>query len=311
MQKLLLRDATARRLLSDLVRHSLAAAFLTGLAASALAQAPSAQTQQLLASKWRAVGPDGGDARAFAADPGNPQHLYLGSTSSWVYQSEDGGKSWRRLARLGLGDDLIVDNLLVNIADPKTLIAGVWRIDQHGGGVYISHDSGAHWSAIADMAGRSVRSLAQAASKPGTYVAGALSGVYRSTDEGVHWATISPPESKELHEVESVAIDPVDPNTIYAGTWHLPWKTTDGGQTWSHMDKGLIDDSDVFSIIVDPKAPATVYASACSGIYKSETAGNLFHKVQGIPSTARRTRVLMQDPVNRDVVYAGTTEGPV
>jgi photosystem II stability/assembly factor-like uncharacterized protein len=52
-----------------------------------------------------------------------------------------------------------------------------------------------------------------------------------------------------------------------------------------------------------------VYLSACSGIYKSETGGALFRKIQGIPSTARRTRVLMQDPANRKIVYAGTTEG--
>ncbi len=52
-----------------------------------------------------------------------------------------------------------------------------------------------------------------------------------------------------------------------------------------------------------------VYASACSGIYRSDTAGAEFRKVQGIPSTARRTRVLMQDPVSRNIVYAGTTEG--
>jgi photosystem II stability/assembly factor-like uncharacterized protein len=52
-----------------------------------------------------------------------------------------------------------------------------------------------------------------------------------------------------------------------------------------------------------------VYASACSGIYKSETAGDLFHKIQGIPFSARRTRVLKQDPSHPEVVYAGTTEG--
>ena len=52
-----------------------------------------------------------------------------------------------------------------------------------------------------------------------------------------------------------------------------------------------------------------VYLSACSGIYKSENAGALFRKIQGIPTEARRTRVLMQDPENREVVYAGTTEG--
>jgi photosystem II stability/assembly factor-like uncharacterized protein len=35
----------------------------------------------------------------------------------------------------------------------------------------------------------------------------------------------------------------------------------------------------------------------------------MFHKIQGIPSTARRTRVLMQDPKNQNIVFAGTTEG--
>ena len=96
---------------------------------------------------------------------------------------------------------------------------------------------------------------------------------------------------------------------IYAGTWHLPWKTTDGGKNWHNIKKGVIDDSDVFSIIIDPEQPKIVFASACSGIYKSENAAELFKKIQGIPSTARRTRVLKQDPANRDVVYAGTTEG--
>ena len=52
-----------------------------------------------------------------------------------------------------------------------------------------------------------------------------------------------------------------------------------------------------------------MYLSACSGIYKSENSGELFHKIQGIPFSARRTRVLHQDPANPAVVYAGTTEG--
>ena len=130
------------------------------------------------------------------------------------------------------------------------------------------------------------------------FIAGTLKGVYRSDDSGQHWKQISPAGSNEIHEVESIAIDPVDPNTIYAGTWHLPWKTTDGGATWRNIKQGVIDDSDVFSIIIDPKAPTVVYASACSGIYKSENAGEIFRKQQGIPNTARRTRVLMQDPMN-------------
>jgi photosystem II stability/assembly factor-like uncharacterized protein len=145
--------------------------------------------------------------------------------------------------------------------------------------------------------------------------AGTLQGVFRSTDDGDHWKQISPKDSVEIHEIESLAIDPVNPDIIYAGTWHLPWKSVDGGKTWTNIKQGIIEDSDVFSIIVDPKQPKVVYLSACSGIYKSEDAGGQFsggvgvNKGQGIPSTARRTRVLTQDPNNLNTVFAGTTEG--
>src|ERR1700721_1256071 len=81
------------------------------------------------------------------------------------------------------------------------------------------------------------------------------------------------------------------------------------GEHWANIKQGIIDDCDVFSIVVDPKDSSVVYASACSGIYKSQDGGEKFVKVQGIPSTARRTRVLMQDPQNLNIVYAGTTEG--
>jgi photosystem II stability/assembly factor-like uncharacterized protein len=258
---------------------------------------------------WTPVGPNGGDARSLAVEPNNPQHLYLGTLTSWIYQSSDGGGTWKRLAKLGKSDDLVVDSLLVDTSDPKTLFAGVWQVDKPAGGIYISHDGGATWVSSSEMDGQSVRALTQSYSNPKTLIAGTLKGVYRSEDKGQHWKQISPPESGEIHEVESIAIDPNDPNTIYAGTWHLPWKTTDGGASWHNIKQGLIDDSDVFSIIIDPTRPTVVYTSACSGIYRSENAGELYRKVQGIPSTARRTRVLMQDPVNRKIVYAGTTEG--
>lgn len=259
--------------------------------------------------RWTTVGPEGGDARSFASSPADPHHIYLGTSNSWVYQSTDNGATWTRLSEIGPVDDLVVDNLVVDEADPRTLYAGVWRMDRMDGGVYISHDGGRNWVSSPGMQGKSVRALAQATSNPKILVAGAIEGVFESEDAGAHWRQISPEGSGEIHKVESVAIDPTDPRIIYAGTWHLPWKTTDGGRTWHNIKQGLIVDSDVFSILLDPKFPSTVYLSACSGIYKSDTAGELFRKVQGIPSTARRTRVLMQDPTNRKVVYAGTTEG--
>ena len=289
---------------------------LAPLAFESLATSRVAEAQIQPAIQWRAIGPWGGDARAFAGVPDEPQHLFLGGTDNWVFQSADGGATWTRMGRIGTPDDpgdLIVDSMLVDASDKHTLFAGVWRSYQTDGGLYVSRDSGKSWTPIPALKGQSVRSLAQAPSDPAILIVGTLEGIFRSQDHGENWERISPPKedplSREIHEVESLAIDPKKPDTIYAGTWHLPWKTTDGGAHWRNIKQGVIDDSDVFSILVDPEHPAIVYASACSGIYKSENAGTLFHKVQGIPATARRTRVLMQDTHHREVVYAGTTEG--
>jgi len=256
---------------------------------------------------WTPVGPAGGDARSFAQVPGQSSHLYLGTTNSWLYESLDAGANWHRLARLGDSDHLILDHIVVDEADPATIFVAAWKDGE--GGLWVSHDRGRNWSEVQGLHGQSIRSFLQAPSDPKLLLAGTLKGVFRSTDEGATWSQISPPGSREIHEVESLAVDPSNSDVVYAGTWHLPWKTEDGGKNWHNIKQGLIDDSDVFSIILDPDRPNTVFLSACSGIYKSLNGGLRFRKIEGIPSTARRTRVLRQDPANREVVYAGTTEG--
>jgi photosystem II stability/assembly factor-like uncharacterized protein len=258
-------------------------------------------------SPWIATGPPGGDARVISAVPGHPNHLYLGTTASWIYESLDSGANWHRLAKLDGADDLVLDHIVVDAADSNTLYVAGWR--RTSGGLWISHDRGKTWIEVEDLHDQSIRSFLQAPTDPKVLVAGTLSGVFRSSDSGATWTRISPPLSSEIHEVESLAVEPGNTDVVYAGTWHLPWKTTDGGKTWHNIKQGIIDDSDVFSIILDADEPRTVYLSACSGIYKSDTAGAHFRKIEGIPFTARRTRVLKQDPVDHKIVYAGTTDG--
>jgi photosystem II stability/assembly factor-like uncharacterized protein len=224
-----------------------------------------------------------------------------------IFVSEDGGHNWSRFAKLGSGDDYVLDHIAIDPKNSKIIFVSAWSVqDQSAGDIFRTHNGGKEWEPLPAMHGKSVRAMALSASDPKIVVAGALDGVYRSRDGGNHWEHIS---DAGVKNIESIAVDPKDPNVIYAGTWHLAWKTSDGGASWQHINKGMIDDSDVFSIIVSSANPSEVFASACSGIYKSTSGGDQFQKIQGIPFTARRTRVLKQDPSNPAVIYAGTTEG--
>ncbi len=261
------------------------------------------------AADTRIVGPEGGDVRRLAAVPDNPNRIFLGTSSGRLYVSEDRGQTWTQFAHLGEGFDYVLDNIEIDPTNTKVMYVAGWSIEGKTGELFRSRDGGKSWTSLSGVKGKSIRALALAPSNSKVIVVGALDGVYRSNDAGDNWTRISPENHADIKNIESVAIDPKDPNGVYAGTWHLAWKTNDGGQSWHQINRGMIDDSDVFSIIVDPKEPNVVYASACSGIYKSQTAGELFHKVPGIPFSSRRTRVLKQDPNHPNVVYAGTTEG--
>jgi photosystem II stability/assembly factor-like uncharacterized protein len=264
----------------------------------------------LCADQPRLVGPDGGDVRSLTYDPHNPDHILLGTSSGQMFVSEDRGGSWSRFAHIGEGADYVLDHIVFDPNDSRTIYVAAWSADNNERGeLFLSRNGGRTWNSLPGMRGKSIRSLAMSPSDSKTLVVGALDGVFRSLDGGESWKRISPEGHKDIKDIESLAIDPKNPDVIYAGTWHLAWKTTDGGDSWHQIKNGMIDDSDVFSIIVDPKQPSVVFASACSGIYKSTSSGELFSKVQGIPFSARRTRVLKQDPTNEQIVYAGTTEG--
>lgn len=262
------------------------------------------------AKSWELLGPDGGDARSFAASSQNIDRMLLGTSTGTIFLSTDGGRNWSHWAHLGDGDHYVVDHIIVDPTDSNIIFSSAWSVEKReAGDIFSSQDGGITWSPLPGMHGKPVRSLAMSASNTRVLVAGTLDGVYLTVDDGNHWERISPENNQTLKNVESVAIDPNNPEVIYAGTSHLAWKTTNQGETWHEINRGMVEDSDVFSIIVDSFNPQVIFASACSGIYKSENGGESFRKVQGIPFSARRTRVLKQDPGNPNVIYAGTTEG--
>ena len=275
------------------------------LAATALALSAAAATP---AQTWRQVGPPGGTVMSLAADPRDAGRLYLGTSDGHVFTTSDEGAHWQLLSRIGVGQDDVITHIVVDSRDSKRLFASTWTLYTGGGGVYRSNDTGRTWQ-IVGLAHETVRALAQSPTHPKTWLAGSLTGVYRTSDEGANWERITPAKHDDLKNFDSVAFDPHDDNIIYAGTYHLPWKTSDGGKTWAPIAKGMIDDSDVMSIIVDPANPENVHATACSGIYHSTNAAQQWTKYKGIPFVFRRTQLIRQDPQHPETLYAGTTSG--
>ena len=256
---------------------------------------------------WRANGPPGGDVRSLVVDPNNPDRLYFGTLDAQMYTSADGGKTWEFLYDFKR-PKLFVDHIIVDPRDSKILYVATHR-HKEAGGFFKSTDGGRRWREAPELKNEALHSLIQSELNPNVLITGTFNGMFRSDNSGDTWTKLPTHNTPGLVHVESLAIDPRTTNTIYAGTWYLPYKSTDGGQTWRSIKNGIIDDSDIFAIDIDPRDPNHVIMSACSGIYETHNAGDSWTKVNGIPSQSRRTRAILQHPSIPGLVFAGTTEG--
>ncbi|UCF39126.1 MAG: hypothetical protein JSU96_09930 [Acidobacteriota bacterium] len=252
----------------------------------------------------------GGDVRSLAAHPAQPDHVYLGTADGQIYRSENWGHQWQKLVPGLDRRDFVVDSLVFHPEDPDTIYAGGWELKSDRGALYRSHDGGATWTKLdLGIFESSIRAVAVSPANPHVIAVGITEGVLLSRDEGDTWERISR-GFRSLHYVHSLAFDPQDENQLYVGTFRLAWKTSNLGQKWEPIHDGMNFDSDLFSLQVDQRDPNRVLAGACSGIYRSHNRGTLWAKLRnGLPSEAKRTRVVRFDPVETDILWAGTTEG--
>lgn len=81
--------------------------------------------------------------------------------------------------------------------------------------------------------------------------------------------------------VAALAVDPQNPNTVYAGTNLGAFKSTDSGRSWNGPAIGL--PNDIISLAVDPRISTTIYATAYNnyddGVFKSPNGGASWTKI--------------------------------
>jgi hypothetical protein len=116
--------------------------------------------------------------------------------------------------------------------------------------------------------------------------------------------------------VEALAIDPVTPSTLYAGTeGGGVFKSTDSGASWSAVNTGLPSGDlgpSVQALAIDPLTPSTLYAggladpfSGTRGMFKSTDGGASWTAINtGL--TTINVRMLAIDPKTPSTLYAGT-----
>jgi len=195
----------------------------------------------------------------------------------------------------------------------------VFYIGAVNGGVWKSDDYGRTWNPIFDHEStQSIGAIAVAASDPNiVYVSSGEglhrpdlsvgNGIYKSTDAGKTWTHL--PGLADGQQIPALAIDPRDPNRVFAAVLGHPYgpseergiyRSTDGGRTWQRVIS-KDDNTGGSDVEIDPSNPDMVYASmwevregpwedgnvfngAGGGLFKSTDGGATWHPLtNGLP----------------------------
>jgi len=148
----------------------------------------------------------------------------------------------------------------------------------------------------------------------------------RSMDRGNTWEFISPdlshndPSKSGDISYQTISVfdeSPLRFGLIYAGTDDgRIWRTMDGGKNWTDIRSGKVPEKFVSRIVASAYNIETVYMTQTGRrdddfqtyIWKSDDFGNTWQDISGnLPLGPVNT--IREDPVNRNILYAGTDGG--
>jgi photosystem II stability/assembly factor-like uncharacterized protein len=245
-------------------------------------------------------------------DPANPDnvlvaamgHLYSPNDERGVFQTTDGGKTWKKV--LFISDQTGAIDLVMNRHNPRILYAAMYQCRRYGwkiadggteSGIFQSVDGGATWKKLSGglptgPVGRI--GLDVSYSSPDTVYAvldnfntresgtGKIGGeVYRTDDAGRTWRKISSAQDdvsrKAGYSFNQIRVDPANPNHIFVTGSNLI-DSEDGGKTWAGLGRTRARVfrrafGDYRSLWIDPQNPKRMIASSDGAVSISYDGG--------------------------------------
>lgn len=244
---------------------------------------------------------------SLAVDSVHPSILYAALRADGVARSTDGGATWTHV------DDGIrtngVSSLALDRGNGQRLFAAT------AVGVHRTGDGGATWRKLTRGLPASPPSrpelvildptapqVVYATFQEGT---GDSRRVFKSTNGGATWRSISA-NPLEGRFVVSLAVDPLAPQTLYAGCRNGLFVSSDGGATW--RESGL-ESQGVFSLLIHPTRRGTVYAGTTRGVFRTADGG-----AHWLPVSPALGDLLIYSlafsPATPRTLFAGTSLGP-
>src|SRR6185295_7657916 len=98
--------------------------------------------------------------------------------------------------------------------------------------------------------------------------------IWRSEDGGGTWHPLF--EFRGNDFLVDVAIDPAEPDTLFALAGISLWRSLDAGAHWSRVGRGLPYG---YGLAIDPERHREVYVAAASGVFQSRDGGATFHRL--------------------------------
>jgi hypothetical protein len=223
-----------------------------------------------------------GRISAIAANPTNPNIIYVGAASGGIWKTTNGGQNWYPLtdsqATLNIG------SIALAPSNPNIIYVGTGEANytgEYGQGVLKSTDGGISWTLVgqAQFASRNISAIVVNPTNPDVvYIATAEGGsnaVWKSTNGGQTWSNtfLGAPFNGASVTVSALVMDPTNSQILYAAAGWIDgnsfngvYRSTDAGATWSFAgnfphNTGGSNHVGRISLAIAPSAPGTLYAA--------------------------------------------------